>query len=117
MLLCGFESCLGLESSDCSYVAFFEARRQGFSPGTPVSSSPSSVQWFSQKNKAKINDFNSVLIAELSLRATWHATRHVISARCVHVICTRLRPRKLSIRVEDSSRRSEETVKTLDLRL
>ena len=34
--------------STIEYVAFSEARRQGFSPGTPVSSPPSSVNGFSQ---------------------------------------------------------------------
>ena len=43
MLLCGFESRFGLECSGFSILAFFEARRQGFSPGTPASSVPSSV--------------------------------------------------------------------------
>ena len=43
MLLSGFESRLGLESSGRIVVAFSEARRQGFSPGTPVSSPPTSV--------------------------------------------------------------------------
>ena len=43
MLKCGFESRLGLGFFWLQCVAFSEARRQGFSPGTPVSSTPSSV--------------------------------------------------------------------------
>ena len=39
----------------CVVVVVFEARRQGFSPGTPVSFPPPSVEWFNQLNKAKIN--------------------------------------------------------------
>ena len=39
---------MGLESS---YVAFSEARRQGFSPDTPVSSPPSSVNGSANKIK------------------------------------------------------------------
>ena len=48
-------------------MAFSEARRQGFSPGTPVSPSPSSVNGSANKTKLK----------ELSLCTTWHATRPV----------------------------------------
>ena len=79
MLLCGFESHLGFESSGVSYVAFSEAPRQGFSPGTQVSSPPSSVNGFSQENKAKINAILTLsnFITELSLCTTWHVTRHV----------------------------------------
>ena len=50
MLLCGFESRLGLESS---HVAFSEARRQGFSLGTPVSSPLSPVNGSANKIKLK----------------------------------------------------------------
>ena len=35
----------------------------------------------------------------------------------LHVICTRLRTGHFSVRVGDSSRRSEETVRSLELRL
>ena len=42
MLESGFESRLGLDFL-AWYVAFSEARRQSFSPGTPVSAHPSSV--------------------------------------------------------------------------
>ena len=45
---------LGLESSGFSMWHFSEARRQGFSPGTQVSSPPSSVDG-STENKAQIN--------------------------------------------------------------
>ena len=75
MLLCGFESRLGLEFTGIfGYVAFSLARRQGFSPGTAVSSPPSSVNGFIQYNKAKINGISTLanLIAELSLRTKWH---------------------------------------------
>ena len=50
------------------------ASRQGFSPGTPVSSPPSSVNGFSQLNKAKTNTISTLsnLTAELSLRTKWH---------------------------------------------
>ena len=75
-------------------MALSEARRQGFSPGTPVSSSPSSVsgstnqQQPKKKKKkeeeeeekgAKINAISTLsnLIAEPSLRTMWHVTRHV----------------------------------------
>ena len=60
-------------------MAFSEARRQGFSPGTPVSSPPSSVNGSANKNKAKINAIKTLtnLIAELSLRTMWHVTRKV----------------------------------------
>ena len=60
-------------------MAFSEARRQGFSPGTPVSSSPSSVNGSANKIKAQINAISTLsnIIAELSLRTKWHVTRHV----------------------------------------
>ena len=53
MLLRGFESRLGLEFSGLWYVAFSETRRQGFSPGTPVSSPPSSINGSANKIKLK----------------------------------------------------------------
>ena len=55
-------------------MAFSEARLQGFSPGAPVSSPPSSVNDFSQENHAKINAIETLsnLIDELSL----HIKRH-----------------------------------------
>ena len=37
------------------YVAFSEARCQGFSPGTPISSPPSSVNGSANKRNAEIN--------------------------------------------------------------
>ena len=57
-------------------MALSEARGQEFSPGTPVSSPPSSVHCSASKTKLKINAIYilSNLIAELSLRITWHAT-------------------------------------------
>ena len=58
-------------------MAFSEARRQGFSPGTPIFSPPSSVN--GSANKIKLNLINAIstlsnLMAELSLRTTWHVT-------------------------------------------
>ena len=53
MLECGFESLLGLEFLGLWHVAFSEARRQGFSPGTPVSSPSSSVNGSANKIKLK----------------------------------------------------------------
>ena len=60
-------------------MAFSEARCQGFSPGTPVTSPPSSVNGSANKIKAQINVISTLsnLIAELSLRLMWHVTRHV----------------------------------------
>ena len=56
MLECGFKSRLGLESPGLSiHVAFSEARCHRFSPGTPVSSLPSSINDSVNKNKAGIN--------------------------------------------------------------
>ena len=57
-------------------MAFSEARREEFSPGTPVSSPPSSVNRSAKTNKAKINVISilSNLITKLSLRTTWHTT-------------------------------------------
>ena len=53
MLSCGFESRLGLESSGFSMGLYPEDRRQGFSPDTPVSSPPSSVNGSANKIKLK----------------------------------------------------------------
>ena len=57
-------------------MAFSEARRQGFPPGTPVSFPPQSVNGFSHYNKAKISAISALsnLIAELSLRTARHTT-------------------------------------------
>ena len=59
-------------------MAFSEAR-QGFSLGTPVSSPPSLVSSSANKKKQTINAISTLsnLIAELSLRTTWHMTQHV----------------------------------------
>ena len=60
----------------------------------------------------------SNLIAELSFRTKWHdACCTWWAPDVLHVICTRLRPGHLSVRVGDSSQRTEEIVKNLDLRL
>ena len=74
MLLCGFESRLGV---------FSEAHRKGFSPNTPVSSPPSSFNGSANKVKAQINAISTLsnLVAELSLRTMWHVTRHVARDR------------------------------------
>ena len=91
-------------------MAFSEARRRGFSPGTPVSSPPSSANGFSQFNKAEINAVStlSTLITELSLRTKLQTAGCTSQALDVlHGICTRLRPGHLSVRVGDSSLRSE----------
>ena len=53
MLECGFKSHLGLEVFSLQYVAFPEARHQESSPGTPVSSPPSSVNGSANKIKLK----------------------------------------------------------------
>ena len=50
---CGFESRLGLGFSGLKYVAFSEARRQGVSPATPVSSPLSSVYGSANEIKLK----------------------------------------------------------------
>ena len=57
-------------------LTYAEARRLGSSPGTPVSSLPLSVKDSAPRNKAKINAIYTLsdLIAELSLRTTWHTT-------------------------------------------
>ena len=61
------------------YVAFSEARRQGFSPGTPVFFPPSSGNGFSQEKKAKVNAISTLsnLVAELLFvpRGTRHVAR------------------------------------------
>ena len=67
-------------------MAFSEARRQGFSPGTPVSSPPSSAN--GSVNRIKLKYFLktlSDLIAEMSLRTTRQATQYV--ARDNHSMC------------------------------
>ena len=64
------------------------------------------------KKKAKINAIYILSIAELSLRTKWQmicCTWQVPDV--LHVICTRLRLGHLSVRVGDSSPRSEEIVK------
>ena len=60
-------------------MAFSEACRQGFSPGTPVSSLLSSVNGSANKKKAQINAISTLsnVIAEPSLRTTWLVSRQV----------------------------------------
>ena len=72
MLLRGFESRLGLEPLGM-YVAFSEARHQGFPPLLHR------FNGSTNKNEAQINAISNLsnLIAELSLRTMWHVTRHV----------------------------------------
>ena len=57
-------------------MAFSEARRQGFSPGTPVSPLLRRFNGSANKNKAQINAISTLsnLIFELSLRTKWHVT-------------------------------------------
>ena len=61
-------------------MAFSEALRQGFSPGTPVSSPPLSVNVSANEIEAKINAISALsnLIGNLFLRTTWHVTRDVV---------------------------------------
>ena len=70
---------MGLEFFGLEYVAFSEARHQGFFPGTPVPSPPLSVNGPANKLKAQINAISTLsnLISELSLRTVWHVTRHI----------------------------------------
>ena len=80
-----------------------EARRQGISSGTPVSSPPSLVNRFSQWNKAKIDVIQilSNSVAELSLHTTWHMTGCTWWMQDVlHVICTQLHPGHSSVHVD-----------------
>ena len=64
-------------------MAFSEARRQGFSPGTSVSSPPSSVNSFSQQNKARINlCYKQQLSYSFVPRGTRYAARDVRSMCC-----------------------------------
>ena len=55
MLECGFKSRLEYESLGFSMWHFSEVRRQGFSPGTPVSSPPSPVNGSANLKKAQIH--------------------------------------------------------------
>ena len=87
MLLRGFESRLGLESSGCSMWHFLKLVARGF---LRVLRFPPLLHQFNgsaNKNKAQINAISTLsnLTAELSLRTKWHVTwhLHVISARCV----------------------------------
>ena len=87
MLLHGFESRMGLESSGCSMWHFLKLVARGF---LRLLRFPPLLHWFNDstnKNKAQINAISTLsnLIAELSLRTKWHITRHlhVINARCV----------------------------------
>ena len=84
MLECMFESRLGLESSGFSMWHFLKLVARIFFQGTPVSSPPSSVNGSANKIKLKLD--------------------------VLHVVCTRLRPGHLSVRVGDGSLRSEEIV-------
>ena len=80
MLLRGFESRLGLEFSGCGMWHFLKLVSRGFLrvlryPPSPLHRFNGSAN----KNKAQINLISTLsnLIAELSLRTTWHVTRHV----------------------------------------
>ena len=76
MLLRGFQSRLGLESSGCSMWHFLKLVARGF---LRVLRFPPLLHRFNAISTL------SNLIAELSLRTKWHVTwhLHVISARCV----------------------------------
>ena len=90
MLLRGFESRVGLESSGCSMSHFLKLVARGF---LQVLRFPPLLHQFNgsaNKNKAQINAISTLssLIAELSLRTKWHVTwhLHVISARDLHTV-------------------------------
>ena len=74
MLLHGFESRLGLESSNCSMWHFFKLVARGF---LQVLRFPPLLHRFNDSaNKISSNkcDFNSVSFNELSFRTKWHVT-------------------------------------------
>ena len=86
MLLCGFESRLGLESSGCSMWHFLKLVARGFL--RVLRFPPLLHRYNGSANKIiQINAISTLsnLIVELSLRTKWHVTwhLHVISARCV----------------------------------
>ena len=105
MLLRTFDSRLGLESSGCGTWHFLKLVARGF---LRLLRFPPLLHWCNGVNA--ISTLSNI-IAELSFRTTWHVARH--AAR----VCSRLRPGHLSVRVGDSSRRSEEIVKNPELRL
>ena len=79
MLLCWFESHLGLKSSGCSMRHFLKLVTRGF---LWVLQFPPLLHRFNgsaDKNKAQINAISTLsnLIAELPLRTMWHITWHV----------------------------------------
>ena len=84
-----------------------------------------SLVWLDPEKSRRKRDSNtgsSVLEADaLTTRPTYHVARNTCctlkALDVLHVICTRLRPGHLSVCVGDGSRRSEEIVKNLELRL
>ena len=68
-------------------MAFSEARRQGFPPGTAVSSPPSSVQWFSQKNKAQINAISTLVKLKSGAVPSYQVARNMTLARDKRSMC------------------------------
>ena len=110
MLKCGFESRLGLEFSGLSMWHFLELVVRGF---LRVHRFPPLLHrlCFSRWIEANINAMSTLSswIAELSLRNTWHTTCcRWVAFDVLRVMCTRLRPGHSSVRVGDSSWRSEE---------
>ena len=78
MLLRGFESRLGLESSGCSMWHFLKLVARGFLRELrfPPLLQRLMVQPIKFKKKTQINAISTLsnLIAELSLRTKWHVT-------------------------------------------
>ena len=87
MLLCGFESRLGLESLGCCMWHFLKLVARGF---IRVLRFPSLLHQFNgsaSKDIAEIKTISTLsnLIAELFLRTMWHVARHV--AHDQHSMC------------------------------
>ena len=105
MLLCGFESRLGLESSGLSMWHFLKLVARGFL--RTLRFPPLLHRLMVQPiNKAKINAIYTLsnLIAELSLRTTWHVTQHV-ALNVLRMICTWLRSDHVLETVHSAMRR------------
>ena len=97
MLLCGFESQLGLESLSFSMWHFLKLFTRGF---VQVLLFPPLLHWFNgSANKIKLKQMRfklSNLIAELSLCTTWHFNMlHVMSSWCVACDLHTIAPRPL----------------------
>ena len=83
MLLCGFKTRLGFESSGFSMWHFLKLVARGFLRVLQFSSLLHRLM-VQPINKAKINAIYTLsnLIAELSLCTTWHVTLHVACGKC-----------------------------------